>query len=90
VAPGDTVSIGTGSTLTREAGVRMVAESGGGVPVAALLPVVVLALAFVGYCWYDLSRSRVRYLPKWAWALICLASIPVGGIVYLLVGRERR
>jgi hypothetical protein len=51
---------------------------------------VVLALAFVGYCWFDLSRARVRYLPEWAWPLICLISIPVGGIVYLLLGREHR
>ena len=68
----------------------MIAASGAGVPVAALIPVIVLALAFLGYCWFDLSRSRVRYLPKWAWALICLLSIPVGGIVYLLVGREHQ
>jgi len=68
---------------------RVVADVGG-VPVAALIPVVVLALAFVSYCWFDLSRTRVRYLPKWAWALICLFSIPVGGIVYLLIGREQR
>jgi len=69
---------------------EMTAVASTGVPVAALIPVAVLALAFVGYCWFDLSRSRVRYLPKWAWALICLLSIPVGGIVYLLVGREHR
>jgi hypothetical protein len=68
----------------------MIAVSSTGVPVAALVPVVGLALAFVGYCWFDLSRSRVRYLPKWAWALICLLSVPLGGIVYLLVGREHR
>jgi hypothetical protein len=62
----------------------------GGVPLAALAPLVLLALGFVGYCWYDLSRSQVRYLPKWAWALICVASIPFGGIAYLIVGREHR
>jgi hypothetical protein len=60
------------------------------VPVAALVPLVVVAVAFVGYCLFDLSRSTVRYLPKWAWALVCVASIPVGGIVYLLLGREHR
>ena len=57
---------------------------------AALLPLVLLGVAFVGYCLYDLSRHQVRYLPKWAWALVCVLSIPVGGIVYLLVGREHR
>jgi Phospholipase_D-nuclease N-terminal len=38
----------------------------------------------------DLRRAeRVRFLPKWAWAIICVNSIPLGGIVYLIVGRER-
>jgi len=59
------------------------------IPWAALAPVIVLALAFVGYCWFDISRSDVRYLPKWAWALICLLSVPLGGIAYLLVGRDQ-
>lgn len=58
--------------------------------VAAFLPLILLALVFVGYCWYDLSRHQVRYLPRWAWALICVLSVPAGGIVYLLVGREHR
>lgn len=58
------------------------------VPWAAIVPLLLLALAFVGYCLFDLSRSEVRHLPKWAWALICLLSIPIGGIVYLLIGRE--
>lgn len=59
------------------------------IPWAALAPVAVLALGFVVYCWFDISRTEVRYLPKWAWALICLLSVPMGGIVYLLVGREQ-
>ena len=36
-----------------------------------------------------LHAERVRYLPRWAWAIICLASIPLGGIVYLILGRAR-
>jgi hypothetical protein len=60
------------------------------VPWAALVPVIVLAVAFVAYCLVDLARSHVRYLPKWAWALVCLASVPVGGILYLTIGRDRQ
>jgi hypothetical protein len=57
---------------------------------AALAPVVVVAVGFVVFCWVDLARAReVRYLPKWAWALICVVSIPLGGIVYLVLGRPR-
>ena len=31
--------------------------------------------------------DRVRFLPRWAWAVGCLIFIPLGGILYLLVGR---
>jgi Phospholipase_D-nuclease N-terminal len=31
--------------------------------------------------------ERVRFLPRWAWAVACLIFIPLGGILYLLVGR---
>ena len=65
-------------------------SAGGGVLVAALVPLAVAAVAFVGYCLFDLYRAQVRYLPKWAWALICLAQTPGGGIVYLCVGRVGR
>jgi hypothetical protein len=58
------------------------------IPWAALLPIIALAVGFVVYCLIDLARSRVRYLPKWVWAIICLFSVPFGGIIYLLVGRE--
>ena len=56
----------------------------------ALLPLALLAVGFVVYCFVDIARSEVRYLPRWAWMLICVASIPVGGVIYLLVGRQPR
>ncbi|HEY2078667.1 MAG TPA: PLDc N-terminal domain-containing protein [Streptosporangiaceae bacterium] len=50
-----------------------------------------LAAAFDAFCLIDIARaSQVRYLPKWAWALICLAQCPGGGIVYLCIGRVGR
>ena len=59
-------------------------------PLAALIPIVVIALAFDLYCLVDLSRSRVRYLPKWAWALVILVvSSPLGGIAYLAAGKQQ-
>ena len=57
---------------------------------AAILPLIVLALAFVIYCWVDMYRNDVKHLPKWAWAIIAFISIPIGGIVYLVVGRANR
>jgi ACR3 family arsenite efflux pump ArsB len=56
---------------------------------AALIPIIVLAFVFVVYCLVDIARSQVSWLPKWAWAVVVVVSIPLGGIVYLLVGRQR-
>lgn len=58
--------------------------------VAAL--VLVLALLLVAgwefFCLADLARAdQVRFLPRWAWAVACLIQIPLGGVLYLLLGR---
>jgi hypothetical protein len=57
----------------------------------AVLPVIVLAIAFDAYCLVDLIRSEsARYLPKLVWGLIIvLVSAPWGGLIYLFVGRDR-
>ncbi len=60
------------------------------IPWAALGPVLVLLAAFVVYCLVDLARSDVEHLPKWAWAVICVISVPLGGIIYLTMGRKPR
>lgn len=55
---------------------------------------LVLAAGFVVICLVDLARAKeVRYLPKWAWAILCLGvglTIPFGGIAYLVFGKVRR
>ena len=57
---------------------------------AALVLLFALALV-VGwefFCLADLARAdKVRFLPKWAWAVACLIQIPLGGVLYLLLGR---
>ena len=59
------------------------------IPWAAVAPILVLGLAFVAYCIVDITRHDVRYLPKWGWILVCcLVSIPVGAIIYLIIGRD--
>jgi hypothetical protein len=56
--------------------------------VLVIVLAVGLAVAWEAFCLHDLVRAdRVRYLPKWGWALVCLVSIPWGGIIYLIVGR---
>ncbi len=58
------------------------------IPWAAVAPLIVLTLGFLVFCWVDIARHSVRYLPKWLWAIICAASIPLGGIIYLIIGRD--
>lgn len=61
------------------------------VSAAPVLLLGVVLFGFVAYCWVDLVRAEaVRYLPKWVWAIVCLVSIPIGGILYLVFGRDRR
>ncbi len=56
-----------------------------------IIIVLAVAVAFDAFCLTDIARaSQVRYLPKWAWALICLGQTPGGGIAYLSVGRVGR
>jgi hypothetical protein len=56
-----------------------------------LLIVVALGIGFDAYCLADIARAdEVRYLRKWAWALICLIQCPSGGIMYLSLGRIGR
>jgi hypothetical protein len=56
--------------------------------IVLLLP---LAAGFDAFCLVDIARAaQVRYLPKWAWVLICLAQTPGGGIAYLSIGHTGR
>lgn len=58
------------------------------------IAVLVLAIGFVVFCLVDLVRAeKVRYLPKWGWVILCVGmglTIPFGGILYLVVGKDRR
>ena len=58
-----------------------------------LLAVVIIVVAFTVYALVDclmLPKSRVKALPRVAWVLIILLFTPLGGILWLLIGRGRR
>jgi hypothetical protein len=57
--------------------------------VKLLAPIIILELVLVCFCLYRLTQDRVKFLPKWTWALIIIFIQLIGGISYLLIGRER-
>jgi hypothetical protein len=58
-------------------------------PIAALVPLLVAAIAFIAYCLVDLLRSPVESPARWLWAALIVLSVPLGGLAWLLVGRAR-
>ncbi len=56
--------------------------------VAALAPLAILAVVYLGWVIRDILRSEVQHMPRWGWILVSIFSIPLGGIVYLLIGRK--
>jgi len=54
-----------------------------------LAPVIVLQFALMIFCLVKLKNDKVKYLPKWVWALIIIIFNFIGPILYLLIGRER-
>ena len=52
---------------------------------AVAIPVLAaVAVALAAWCLIDLARAgQVRYLPKWAWAVVICVSVPWGGLAAL-------
>jgi hypothetical protein len=59
----------------------------------ALITVLVLLAIVVWFDWLclaDLARARyVRHLSRGAWAVVIVATFPLGGVLYLTYGRVR-
>jgi len=58
------------------------------VPIAALAPILILVIGLQLYCLYDLTKSSVRYLPKWGWAVVLVAGGVLADVIYLTAGRQ--
>lgn len=54
-----------------------------------LIPVLIIVAVLIGWALIDIVRRPVQYLPKWVWALIVLLVIPLGAVIYLVIGRGR-
>lgn len=49
-----------------------------------IIQIILLVIALVDL----IRREEVKFLPKWAWAIIILLISMIGPISYLLLGRE--
>jgi uncharacterized membrane protein len=54
-----------------------------------LMPLIILQFGLMFFCLYRLNKDTVKYLPKWAWALIIIFVNLFGAVIYLFAGRER-
>lgn len=53
-----------------------------------LIPLIIIQLLLAIFALLDLAkREKIRFLPKWAWALIIIFGEMVGPLIYFLVGR---
>lgn len=53
--------------------------------IAAWIPIFLVIAAFSAVLLVHLARNEAPYMPKWAWALLIVLTMPLGGVVYLLV-----
>lgn len=54
-----------------------------------LIPVIIIIALYLIICFVDLFKvNKTKFLPKWAWSLIICISVPLGGIIYYLLGRD--
>lgn len=52
-----------------------------------LLPILILQLILAVYCIFIIAKNPVKYLPKWAWAILSINTL--GAIIFLMIGREK-
>jgi ABC-2 type transport system ATP-binding protein len=59
-------------------------------PLEYVTAILAVAVGFAAWCLVDVARAgEVRYLPRWAWAVVICVSVPGGGLVYLIFGKAR-
>jgi len=52
-----------------------------------LLPLAVTLYTFIDFAMRD--ETLLKKIPKWGWLLVILFLQPLGGIAYLIIGRNR-
>jgi hypothetical protein len=55
---------------------------------AVLIALIAVTAGFTAYCLVDLALAKdVRALSRGMWAIICLVSMPLGAIIYMVAGK---
>lgn len=54
-----------------------------------LAPLIIIQFGLVVFTLFRLVKDKVKYLPKWGWALVIVFINLIGPIMYLIIGRER-
>ena len=52
---------------------------------AAWFPLFAIFAVFSIVMLVHLARNDVPYMPKWAWGLLIVLTMPLGGVLYLVV-----
>lgn len=53
------------------------------------IPVIIIIIIYLVTCFVDLFKvKKTKFLNKWIWGVIICISIPLGGIIYYLLGRD--
>lgn len=52
---------------------------------AAWIPLFAVFAVFSLVMLGHLARTDVPYMPKWAWAVLIVVTMPLGGVLYLVV-----
>jgi hypothetical protein len=61
-----------------------------GLLLAALVPLLVIEIGTTAYCLIDIRKHpHTRRLSRRAWIQICIWGGSIGGVAYLLAGRDQ-
>ena len=53
-----------------------------------IIPIVMLYTLYLIFFFLDIKNHEVKYFSIIIWFIVCLISVPLGGILYFFIGRK--
>jgi len=53
-----------------------------------IIPIVMLYTLYLIFFFLDIKNHEVKYFSRIIWFIVCLISVPLGGILYFFIGRK--